>query len=55
MNLDDVIEELTKLLIKQDLEDKKSKRTKEIKMKQVDLYKLEIKFIKLIKKYLQCK
>lgn len=55
MNLDDAIEELTKLLIKQDLEDKKNKRAKEIKMKQVDLYKLEIKFIKLIKNYLHCK
>ena len=55
MNLDDVTEELTKLLIKQDLEDKKNNKTREIKMKQVDLYKLEIKFIKLIKDYLQCK
>lgn len=53
MNLDDIIEELTKLLIKQDLEDKKCGMPKEIKMLQVDLYKLEIKFTKLIKNYLQ--
>lgn len=55
MNLDDVIEELTKLLIKQDFEDKKSKKPKEIKMKQSDLYRLEIKFVKMLKTYLQNK
>lgn len=55
MNLDDIVEELTKLLIKQDFEDKKNNQPKEIKMTQVDLYKLEIKFIKFIKKYLQNK
>lgn len=55
MNLDDVIEELTKLLIKQDIEDRKNQNPKEIKMTQVELYKLEIKFIKFIKKYLQNK
>lgn len=55
MNLDDVIEELTKLLIKQDIEDRKNQSAKEIKMTQVELYKLEIKFIKFIKRYLQNK
>lgn len=55
MNLDDVIGELTKLLIKQDFEDKKNGEQREIKMKQVDLYKMQIKFTKLLKKYLQSK
>lgn len=55
MSLDDVIEELTKLLIKQDFEDKKNGEQREIKMKQVDLYKMQIKFTKLLKKYLQSK
>ena len=55
MGLDAVIEELTKLLIKQDFEDKKNGKQREIKLKQVDLYKIQIKFIKLLKKYLQSK
>lgn len=55
MKLDDVLEELTKLLIKQDFEDKKNGKDKEIKMKQVDLYRLQIKFTKLIENYLQNK
>lgn len=49
--LEDVELELTKLLIQQDLEDKKNKEEKEIIMTQAELYKLEIKFVKFLKKY----
>lgn len=49
--LEDIELELTKLLIKQDLEDKKNKKEKQIMMTQAELYKLQIKFIKFIKKY----
>lgn len=51
-DLEIIEEELTKLLIKQDFEDKKNKNVKMIKMSQVDLLRLEIKFIKFMKKYL---
>lgn len=51
-DLEIIEEELTRLLIKQDFEDKKNKNVKMIRMSQVDLLRLEIKFIKFMKKYL---
>ena len=51
-DLEIIEEELTRLLIKQDFEDKKNKNVKMIRMSQVDLLRLEIKFIKFMKRYL---
>ena len=48
MKIDDLIEEFTKLLIKQDLEDKKLGQARMIK--QVEMYKGIIKLLKMIKR-----
>ena len=48
MKIDDLIMEFTKLLIKQDLEDKRIGQTKMIK--QVEMYKGIIRLLKMIKR-----
>ena len=47
--IDDTIQELTKILIKQDLEDKNNNSIKMVNMSKVDLIKLNLKVLKLIK------
>lgn len=48
MKIDDLIEEFTKLIIKQDLEDKRLGQVRMIK--QVEMYKGIIKLLKMIKR-----
>ena len=50
--IDDAIEEMTTLLIKQDVKDKRQNKKETVLLTKVDLYKLNIKMLKLIKKYL---
>ena len=51
--LDIAIEELTELLIKQDFKDKKENNTEIITIKKIDLIKVSIKLLKIIKNNLQ--
>lgn len=53
--LEDIKYELTKLLIKQKEDDRKTGKKKQIVMTQESLYKTEIEFIKFIENYLQNK
>lgn len=48
--IDEVIEELTKLLIKQDLKDKSNDNVEKITISKVDLFKICIKVLKMSKK-----
>ena len=47
--IDLAIEELTKLLIKQDLKDKKNRKTEMVYISKTELIKKSIKLLKLIK------
>ena len=47
--IDDAIEELTKLLIEQDLKEKNEKKIEMVCISKVELIKRIIKFLKLIK------
>ena len=53
--LNDAETALTELLIKQDVKDKKSGKIEMREISQVDMFRLEIKLIKMLKKYLLCK
>lgn len=48
--IDIAIEELTRLLIKQDFKDKKSNKEEYVKIKKTELIKLCIKLLKLIER-----
>ena len=50
--IDIAIEEITKMLIKQDIKDKQQGNEEMVKMRKVDLYKFSIKLLKEIKKCL---
>lgn len=47
--IDEAIEELTRLLIQQDFEDKKNKKEEILCIKKKDLFKICIKMLKIIK------
>lgn len=48
--IDEIIEELTKLLVKQDLQDKKNNNVEKITISKVNLLKICIKVLKISKK-----
>lgn len=50
--IDIAIEEITKMLIKQDIKDKQQKNIETITITKVSLYKFSIKLLKMIKKSL---
>ncbi len=50
--IDEAIEEITKMLIKQDIKDKQQKNIETITITKVGLYKFSIKLLKVIKKCL---
>lgn len=50
--IDEAIEEITKMLIEQDIKEKNSNSVEIIKMKKIDLYKHCIKLLKVVKKCL---
>ena len=51
--LDEAIELLTKMMIEEDFKNKKNKKDSKIIISRVDLYKLCIKLLKLIKREME--